>query len=406
MKFLAAPAFAVLFACAASSALAQSEPQAVPTTPIQLTKPAVGSSDSAPELIPTAKGFFAVWQRVTNGSTAILGQSFDAKGKPDGKPITLKPAGFAIGTPKVASLGGNKAAILWQNMVDVEGSVVDLKKGKASKPKLVAKTYGVTRHEVAAMSNGRVALSTSEVDDSTLEKFRIYYLDDTMKKVGGPATLNGEGFAQGTFKAYARAIAGMKSGSLAIYRDGNVEHLLLQPLNAKAKLVGRPIQLDSTPIPKPAFGTDLLYFSVHAARLKDDRLVAVWTIMETINGVKTQSIRARIMDMAGRPVGPDFLVAPVPVEANFLHFLPKVVPLENGGFVVNWVRDEFTFVRTYWFRVYDSKGKPGAAVQIGGTGFLLGTGFTYAALADGSLVTLYAQGGAIWAVGLPKGGLN
>jgi hypothetical protein len=312
--------------------------------------------------------------------------------------------------PQVASLGGGKAAVFWQNGINIEGSVLDTASGKATKPKAVAETYTVTRHEVAGLDNGRVALFTSEVDEpSTEEKLRVYYFDTAMKKVAGPTTLNGSGFAQGLFKAYARTIVGAKSGAIAIYRDGNVDHLLVQPLNAKGKMVGRPMQLDSTPIGPPQFANpDLALFSVDAARLKDDRIAAAWTVPNHIvDGKKTLAIRARILDMAGKPTGSDFLVIPNPTHTSFGHYEPKVVALANGGFAISWVRSEFGFFYTHWIRAFGADGTPvGDAVQIAFQEEGPGTDLASAALADGSVVHAYSKSGAIWADGVPKGDLD
>ena len=387
---------AVAGACLfAGTTVAQEAPQALPTTPVVLTAPEAGKPDYFAEVIATSKGFLLSWTNLAPGENSALVRSFNAKGTALKPAVKLKAGQVVGGAAKLAALGGDKFAIIWQNMDTIEGGVFDLAQNKVTGVRTIGKFINSRAFDVVRLSNGRLAVIVLQANISkpptVTYRAAVYTLDDQMKVLSGPTSLNGGGYKIDSLTQAAPdvAIADGKTGGFAFWRDRPSGDLLMRKITPQGATKGASKKVNTTPLPL-GYTVDVVTFNVKAVRLTNNRILVTWTSLETFEGKAGYDIRARLFTANGTPIGKDFRVNTERLETQFF---PAPVALPNGEFAIAWVSNVVAqFARTHWLRVYKADGKPRGAqknFQVASPYDLNAIDTSLARLTDGSLVHVF-----------------
>ncbi|TAN46924.1 MAG: calcium-binding protein [Methylococcaceae bacterium] len=362
-------------------------PDLLPTTPLTITTPELASSDAFPAITSVDSGFLAAWNRAqAAGPLGVFAQKFDAAGKAVGKLITLEPSAIGVaGKPELLDLGHGKVAAFWQGGDSIKAAFINTHTGAVSNPKIVARDVGDWMHDVVQLSNGNIAMVTSEADLANA-KIKLVTINDANLSVVSSKIID-------TFAApsntYDHTVTSLGSGGLAVFRDRDNNQLYAQQFSSSGKLTDAPVKINTTAINLPTL-FDVTYFQPHAVELDNGGSVVTWMNIEGADADRVE-VRARLLDAGGKPLGHDFLVNESSAGSQYA---AEVVALDGGNFAVLWVSD-MVITRTTMIRYYNADGKPLSGEISTGTPslFTLYADHELAVLADGTIADLYPEGG-------------
>jgi hypothetical protein len=364
---------AVAYACAwAGSAVAQTEPQAVSTTPKVLTTPA--PFDGGVGIIKSGTGFWLGWNSgpdfAQNQGTGVFARLFSSTGVATKPVATLRAkTPNLVGRPKVApgKLAG-KFGVVWENVEQtfagthfVEGGIFDTATNKIGTLKRIGNTTGPI-HEIIQMTTGNLALITQQNGTSAKQRFVLYTLDGTtFAKLKGPVAVNGAGTTD-IGQSYDHTIVPKTAGGFAIYRnrDTNPSVLLMRGFNQDAVVDSSVVQVNSTPFLTGISGNDLLKFSVRAARLSNNNIIVTWAHFQNVPA-SSYEVRARLFTNLGAPIGNDFMVNMITTNDQYW---PKPIALANGKFAIMWLSEEVNNTRRHYVRTYNANRTPAGTAKL------------------------------------------
>ena len=359
----------------------------LPTTPKTITTPGIAVSDVFQEVINLDTGFLVAWDRAeATGPLGVFAQKFDNEGNAVGEQMTLEPSAVGItGKPELIDLGGGKIAAFWQGTNSIKGAFIDTDTGTISNTKIVASNVAEWMHDVVRLSNGNIAMVTTEAVLANANIKLVIINDDNLDVISDKTI---ETFASPS-NTYDHTVSTLGSGGLAIFRDRNDNQLYIQKFTSAGDPTGDPVKVNTTQINLPTF-SDITYFQPHAVELENGSTVVTWMNIEGSGGDRVE-VRARIVDASGQAIGNDFLVNET---AEGSQYAAEVVALADGNFAVFWISDVVT-TRTTMIRYFNADGSPLTGQIATGTPSL----FTpYAdheltVLTDGTIVDIYPEGG-------------
>ena len=357
----------------------------LPTAPKTITSPGTANSDVFPDIMSFGQGFLAAWNRAQiTGPVGVFVGAFDAEGNSLGEINLESSVVGVVGKPELIDLG-DKIAAFWQGVgASVKGAFISTTTGEISNVQTVASNEADWMHDVVRLSNGDIAMVTSEAVLADA-KIKVVIIDDANLSVVSDQTIN-------TFEApansYDHTVTTLGNGGLAVFRDRTDDQLYVQKFTASGSLTNAPVKVNTTAVNIPTL-FDTTYFQPHAVELQGGGCVVTWMNIEGTGGDRVE-VRARILDAAGVPVGKDFLVNET---AAGNQYAAEAVALAGGNFAVLWVSD-VVINRTTMIRYYNADGVPLTGQISTGTPSLFTPNADHelTVLADGTIADLYPEG--------------
>jgi len=356
--------------------------------------------------VPTSTGFL-VGSLVGPGSgvpgdkTFFL-RSFSPKGEP------LKPIANAVsarGPVTVTRLSGDRFAVIWQKytgfIIDssTRGGIFDLKTNKLTGIRSFGppSPYG---HVAARLSNDRIALLTYDYPTERT-KVMLTILDDSLNKLSGPTSLNGDGYDSARNETADFALVKSGAGGFAIWRNRLSGRLLMRRFSLDGIVDSRTIKIDKT---RPSPPTSPVEFEVKAIELTDRRILVTWAFQSRPEKDFKYKVWARLFTPGGEPIGNDFRVSAV---KNLDQYRPEPVALPDGAFAIGYVSGPIGMSgqTQHLIRAFRQDGTPAAEPIVTHTiphADWTDNDTSLVRLKDGSLLHAFSDDGSIQGYGIPK----
>ncbi|HEX9965204.1 MAG TPA: hypothetical protein VGB04_09500, partial [Allosphingosinicella sp.] len=188
-----------------------------------------------------------------------------------------------------------------------------------------------------------------------------------------------------SYQSLSSGAAGLLAGGFVVAfenanpaRDGSGSAIEVQRFNSSGLPVGSAFVVNNE-----AAGNQS---GAAVATLADGRFVVSWTTAQPAAGGTLSEVKARLFDVAGAPLGAEFLVNTTTLGAQSASVL---TPTASGGFVATWLSGTGTATMLHG-QIFDSAGnKVGGELALAGAGAGYPTESSVIGLADGRIVVAW-----------------